>query len=117
MTSSRQRSESPGDLYPALLCREARSQWLKEREGGLGGRVEAAVAAAQQLWRAQQRDELERQRAGLQRAHSTELEQQRAGLERAHSTELERQRAGLEKEQRRAVQLAVKAAQEVERLT
>lgn len=61
--------------------------------------MEAAVAAAQQLWRAQQREELEQKRAGLERAHTAELEQQRAGLERA---------------QRRAVELAVKEAQEVE---
>ena len=56
------------------------------------------MAAAQQLWRAKQREELERQGAELERAHKMELEQLRAELE---------------KEQHRAVEQAIKESQQV----
>ena len=82
VVDSRQWLQSLSDLCSSLLCREARSQWLREREAGLGGWVEVAVAAAQQLWRAKQREELERQGAKLERTHKAELEQLRAELEK-----------------------------------
>ncbi len=67
---SRAQFERERETAIAEAVRTARSKWLEEKKESIGTRVEAAVTAAQRLWREHHNKEMERVRAESKKGSS-----------------------------------------------
>ncbi len=99
MASAASQWEREKEAAIAQALRSARSKWLEEREASIGSRVEAAVAAAQKMWREHHRRGAEQSKAEsvqgssppkLEKAVGEAVAQARKEWMQEHSQTLER---------------------------